>query len=323
MRVHRSAHVRNFTVLPNTLLQDRRLTFTARGLLADLLSRPDGRREDGRHMADTSPQGRGAVRRALKELTQAGYYRVDVVRMPDGTVRSEAHVYDTPQPPAPGLPRPAPGEPAIGPAGTPPIKNRHQETSHPARQTDEPAADTGEASDRPGEPEEAPRTGQASPALPDGQIREAVATLLRVIRPEPRLHLGEAEARELAPLVTPWLQRGATTADLAQALLHGLPTPLHSPVGVLRHRLRHKLPPAPAPQQAPGPRYAECAECHDPLPQPGICTGCAGLGRPRPKPLAGGATSVATTGAARAREALRTRTRPPAGPRATRPFCPA
>ncbi|MDH6127955.1 hypothetical protein [Kitasatospora sp. GP82] len=61
MRVHRTEHVRHFTVLPNGLLQDRRLSYTARGLLTDLLSRPDGWREDGRHMADSSPQGRGAI----------------------------------------------------------------------------------------------------------------------------------------------------------------------------------------------------------------------------------------------------------------------
>lgn len=42
MQIHRSRHARGFTVLPNTLLQDRRLSYTARGLLADLLSRPDG-----------------------------------------------------------------------------------------------------------------------------------------------------------------------------------------------------------------------------------------------------------------------------------------
>lgn len=102
MQIHRSAHVRSFTVLPNSALQDRRLSYTARGLLVDLLSRPDGWREDGRQMADSSPQGRGAVRRALKELTAAGYYRVEVVRMPDGKVRSEAHLYDVPQ--LPGVP---------------------------------------------------------------------------------------------------------------------------------------------------------------------------------------------------------------------------
>ncbi|MFF9350849.1 hypothetical protein [Streptomyces sp. NPDC014734] len=34
------------------------MSCTARGLLADLLSRPDGWSEDGRRMADTSTQGR-------------------------------------------------------------------------------------------------------------------------------------------------------------------------------------------------------------------------------------------------------------------------
>ncbi|MDR3084363.1 MAG: helix-turn-helix domain-containing protein, partial [Streptomyces sp.] len=76
MHVHRSAHARNFTVLPNVVLQDRQLSYTARGLLVDLLSRPEGWREDGRQMADSSPQGRRAIYRALKELVRAGYYRV-------------------------------------------------------------------------------------------------------------------------------------------------------------------------------------------------------------------------------------------------------
>lgn len=95
MRVHRTQHVRHFTVLPNAVLQYRKLSYTARGLLADLLSRPDGWHEDGRHMADTSPQGRGAIRKALKELTDAGFYRVELIRLSDGTVRTENHVYDT------------------------------------------------------------------------------------------------------------------------------------------------------------------------------------------------------------------------------------
>ncbi|MFJ6770534.1 hypothetical protein ACIQOV_06090 [Kitasatospora sp. NPDC091257] len=114
MRVHRSAHVRDFTVLPNGMLQCRRLSYTARGLLADLLSRPErparGRPAHGRHQ----PQGRGAIRKALKELTAAGYYRVERIRMPDGTIVTETHVYDTPQLAPPGATRPVPGEAAAG-----------------------------------------------------------------------------------------------------------------------------------------------------------------------------------------------------------------
>ncbi|WP_078653670.1 hypothetical protein [Streptomyces novaecaesareae] len=275
MRIHRTEHVRNFTVLPNGMLQCRRLSYTARGLLADLLSRPDGRREDGRQMADTSPQGRGAIRKALKELTDAGYYRVEKIRRPDGTIRSETHVYDTPQLTPPGATRPVPGEAATGGADAL-SKERQQEPSLPG--------------------------GQPVAAV-DEQLREAVATLFRVIRPEPRLRLGEAEARGLAPLVAQWLERGSSPADLALALLPGLPVPVHCAASVLRYRLEHKMPPAPPPVRPAAARYAECATCHDPVPQAGICGPCAGL-TPRPVAAAGDGTAT-RTGAARARAALR------------------
>ncbi|GAA1384029.1 hypothetical protein GCM10009639_05100 [Kitasatospora putterlickiae] len=273
MRIHRSAHARNFTVLPNSVLQYRKLSYTARGLLADLLSRPDGWREDGRHMADTSPQGRGAVRRALKELTDASYYRVEKVRLPDGTLRSEAHVYDTPQLARPGVTRPASGGPPAGGAGSPLVKDRCQEPTLPAE-----SADEGE--------------------------REAVATLFRVIRPEPRLRLGEDEARELAPLVARWLARGCTAADLAHALLPGLPTPMHSAAAVLEYRLEHKMPPSRPVQGPPRTRYFECGKCHDPVPAPGICRACAGLVQARPKAIGSGASVTTARGVARARAAL-------------------
>ncbi|MFJ4091362.1 hypothetical protein ACIPYS_07230 [Kitasatospora sp. NPDC089913] len=286
MHVHRSAHVRNFTVLPNALLQYRRLSYTARGILADLLSRPDGWREDGRHMADSSPQGRGAVRKALKELTDAGFYRVEKVRLPDGTIRTDSHVYDTPQLGLPGTTRPGPGGANAGGAGVPVVKNRSQRPSLP----DGPVAG-GADEDR------------AACALPDEQVREAVAVLFRVIRPEPRLRLGEAEARELAPQVAQWLERGATREDLAAALLPGLPLRIHSAVAVLRHRLEHKVPPAQTPARAAPARYDECAECRDPIPRPGVCRRCAG--HPVPAVVVGADEACTRSGAARARTALR------------------
>ncbi|MFI9159521.1 hypothetical protein [Kitasatospora aureofaciens] len=279
MQIHRTEHARHFTVLPNSVLQFRWLSYTARGLLADLLSRPDGWREDGRHMADTSPQGRGAVRKALKELTDAGFYRTEKVRMPDGTVRTEAHVYDTPQPVSPGITRPVPGERTTGRTGAPVVKNQEKATTLPAR--------------------EGEREGEA--AEPDEQVSAAVAALYRAIRPEPRLRLGEAEAQALAPLVIQWLERGATHADLAQALLPALPASLHSAAGVIRYRLEHKLPPPPP--LPPAVRLAECISCHDPVPRPGICRPCAGLGT---RSLAvGGGEPFTRIGAARARAALR------------------
>ncbi|MFC6597248.1 hypothetical protein [Kitasatospora paranensis] len=290
--------------MPNVLIQDRRLSYTARGLLADLLSRPDGWREDARQMADSSPQGRAAIRKAVKELIAAGYYRVVKVRMPDGTIHSEIHVYDTPQPVAPGTTRPGSGGPPVDTTGVL-IKNPGKEPSLPAL----PAAPAEPAAPAPAAPE------------PDEQTRSAVATLFRVIRPEPRLRLGAAEAGELAPLVSQWLERGGTAVELAQALLPGLPATVHSPAGFLRNRLHRKMPPeriaeaavdppgGPPTEPPGGPpggpppaRYAECTRCHDPVPRPGICRPCAGLGS-RTVAVGGGAGAT-RSGAARVRAAL-------------------
>ncbi|MFJ4680880.1 hypothetical protein [Kitasatospora sp. NPDC088783] len=290
MRVHRSAHARNFTVLPNAVLQYRQLSYTARGLLVDLLSRPDGWREDGRQMADSSPQGRKAVYQALRELARAGFYRVEKNRLPDGTVVSENHVYDTPQlPPLPGVTFPGSGAPATT-GGEALPKDRYQEPSLPAGPTG-PAGSAGR------------REVAELPPVSDERVRGAAATLLRVIRPEPRLRLGQAEAEELAPLVAGWQERGASTADLAAALLPGLPVPLHSAAAVLRNRLERKMPPEPAAARPAAARYAECATCHDPVPRPGVCAPCAGL-VPRPVSVGGGAAAT-RAGAARVRDAMR------------------
>ncbi|MFJ1756593.1 hypothetical protein [Kitasatospora sp. NPDC088134] len=276
MHVHRSAHARHFTVLPNFLLQYRQLSYTARGLLVDLLSRPDGWREDGRQMADSSPQGRRAVAKALKELTEAGFYRVERIQLADGRFVTENHVYDTPWQFLPSTTRPVPGEAAVAEVDASPPKERDQAPTLPA----EPAT-----------PE---------PTLPDEGLRAAIDTLFRAIRPEPRLRIGESEARALAPLVARWLERGATVADLAHALLPGLPVPMHSPTGVLRNRLERKLPPTARPAGPPVPR-PECPACHDPVPRPGHCLPCTGL---VPRPTAPD-PAVARAGAARVRAALR------------------
>ncbi|MEZ0070579.1 hypothetical protein ABIA32_006632, partial [Streptacidiphilus sp. MAP12-20] len=225
MHIHRSQHTSGFTALPNELLQNRRVSYTAKGLLSDLLSRPDGWREDGKNMADNSPQGRGAIRRALRELTDAGYYRVVKVRQEDGRILSEAHVYDVPQPAvAPGVDFPDSGEPGVDRPGAKPPKKREKEPTLPAQR-------------RPGE------TGGSTLTVPqsDPATREAVAALYRVTRGEPRLRLGAAEALELAPLVATWLER-VDERDLAQALLPGLPRFVMSARGLLKDRLIRKSP---------------------------------------------------------------------------------
>ncbi|MFF0293014.1 hypothetical protein ACFYST_07455 [Kitasatospora sp. NPDC004614] len=161
--------------------------------------------------------------------------------------------------------------------------------------------------------ERAPRTprGTARTALTamDGRTREAVAALFRALRNEPRLRLGEAEARRLAPLVVPWLERNVPEADLVRALTSYLPPEVTSPAGLVRFRLRDKLPPVPEPAPPAKPPQAECAKCCDPIPQPGICPPCAGLGARR-EPAVGGGAAFARAGAARVREAMQWVARP-------------
>ncbi|MEU9846731.1 hypothetical protein [Streptomyces sp. NPDC047985] len=124
-------------------------------------------------MADSSPQGRLAVAKALRELTAFGYYRVHKIRREDGTFVSEAHVYDTPQQPVPGsgscinrqvvpgINRPGSGEPPSGGAGSNPVKNRKKTPSLPGRRR---RAGTGEPS-KPPAASEAPLASKA-PVVP-------------------------------------------------------------------------------------------------------------------------------------------------------------
>jgi hypothetical protein len=303
MRVHRIAHARDFLVLPNYLLQDRRLSYTARGLLADLLSRQDGWREDGRHMADSSPQGRLAVGRALRELAAAGYYRVDKIRQPDGTFSSQAHVFDVPQQVGPSPTHPGTGGSGSGNRGSNPVKNREIEPSFPGAAAEERPKNCAE---------EGPGLGAGGQKIPipdqpstDEPVGEAVAVLLRVIRSERRLRLGTIEALELAPLVTSWLDRGSTQVDLERALLAGLPAQIASAARLLRYRLVHRMPPIPEATQAfaASAAWFECGTCGDPVAQEGICRPCAGLGG---RTVAVGRGEAATTrGGALVRAAMR------------------
>ncbi|MGW2543813.1 hypothetical protein ACWC5I_23775, partial [Kitasatospora sp. NPDC001574] len=236
MQVHRSPWARNFVVLPNALIQDRRLSMAARGLLADLLSRHDGWKEDGRKIADSGVDSRSAVSKALRELIAAGYYRVVKTHGEKGRIYSEAHVYDTPyvegmeaarvllnavapeEPQvAPGLPHPASGGAGSGDVGVPVIKNLDKEPSPPAPDQ----GDEGSPRRSPRAPRPQREGGRAEPSIEDldAPLREAALALYRALANQPRLRLGEAEVAELAPLVARWLDAGYGPAALAAALL--------------------------------------------------------------------------------------------------------
>ena len=98
MTIRRSATTGDrVTVLRTVTLQDQRLSWLARGVLAGVLSRPMDWKTSAERIAAESPgEGRDAIRRALRELESAGYLRRTVVRNADGRIRTEWDISDEP-----------------------------------------------------------------------------------------------------------------------------------------------------------------------------------------------------------------------------------
>ncbi|MEU7300670.1 hypothetical protein [Streptomyces sp. NPDC007206] len=134
-----------------------------------------------------------------------------------------------------------------------------------------------------------PATPPSAAPAPTEPHTTAYHLLARLGSHEPRLALSAADCEALADLVIPWLERGASTVSLVQALTTGLPDTVHAPRGFVARRLRDKLPPQALPTPAPaasgealsdrpGRLMPECTECGVPG-RPaafvgGLCRGC-------------------------------------------------
>lgn len=143
MSVLRKRTRSHFTILPNAAVRDDRLSFRAVGVLAHLLSLPDGAQVAGRAMADWHTEGRDAVFTALDELRRLGYYRTTKVQGADGLWTTIVDVRDATEVPwaeagtesgfsgpgflgAPSPEKPGPGEP--GPDNPDSIEGPLEET---------------------------------------------------------------------------------------------------------------------------------------------------------------------------------------------------
>lgn len=285
MRIHRSAHQRFFTTLGNEVLRDNRLSFCARGILAHLLSQPDGKRSDIRTLAERTPEGRERVASAMRELERFGYLKRTKSRTREGRIYTEVEVFDAPRgassqvSPDAGLP--ASGDLAVGSDGGHPVNKRGEE---PARPTPSAAGD------------EVGREGDC-----DEETRASAELLARVARAEPKLSLGRIEALRLAPLVTEWRRRGVSELHVISSLTSGLPRGgVHHPARFLETRLTSKMPA----QRCAAPSRLECDECGVPVLVPGSCRSCREA-RPAATRAAADFTQVRARGAALARAALR------------------
>jgi|GEM_PF-4596143 len=87
-----------YTIVSNVALEDDRLSWEARGLLAYLLSKPDTWEVYTKQLVQAGPAGRVKIRRILRELEAAGYIRRNQDHRDDGTFDSpDVLVFEFPQ----------------------------------------------------------------------------------------------------------------------------------------------------------------------------------------------------------------------------------
>lgn len=88
----------SFVRIDNAALQDKRLSFRARGVLAYVLSQPPEWSHSANRLAEASTEGEKAIVSALKELEALGYSWLEKSRDQRGTVRNRRRFRETPTP---------------------------------------------------------------------------------------------------------------------------------------------------------------------------------------------------------------------------------
>jgi hypothetical protein len=104
MKIYHSNPKSNYTILPIDACRDVRLSYTARGILAEMLSYEQGRdinadelsRQARQDRGDRYGEGRQAIRAAFAELEAAGYLRRRRLHSASGMFATILELTDTP-----------------------------------------------------------------------------------------------------------------------------------------------------------------------------------------------------------------------------------
>ncbi|WP_371671214.1 helix-turn-helix domain-containing protein [Streptomyces sp. NBC_00289] len=276
MQIHRNPrHDRDFVIIANRAIQDPRMSHTARGILALVLSLPNGVKENVRTLSDNYPQGRSAVAKAVKELRDLGYWVTKTGRDEESNqIVSTVDVYETPATASAPVPtRPVTAPAATRNTGTSPYGEKDLSKDGEKNPPFPPAAEPVE--DQAAEPVAREREGSSEKNQDDKQAAEAARILRRLAAVDSRLRLSDRQVAKLTPAVADWLDRGATIAEITDAVTQGLPQKMYSAASVIADRLDRKRPE----RKRQWKQYAECADrCGNLLPagqDSGICTECA------------------------------------------------
>ena len=116
MTTFRIRHTQCYTSIANSAIQDKRLSFKARGLHHLLLSYPNNWEVNAKHLVEQSDKdGRDAIYNALKELAKFGYIRKIKHRKAGGQFQSVSYdVFESPNTVNPETVQPHTGLPDTG-----------------------------------------------------------------------------------------------------------------------------------------------------------------------------------------------------------------
>ncbi|MEU1783074.1 hypothetical protein ABZ545_26850 [Streptomyces abikoensis] len=248
---HAIAPTRFYTPVSNEIIRHPRLSSDAKCLLLWQLSLPPGADEALSESARRAGIKKTAFGHAKRELIAEGYVHEWRRSGPRGRWSTTQLVSNVPLTPAEALA----------------LRDGRDTVTPPTDSSPAPGQPTGHAVGRPQE-----NTGENTPNP------RATAALTAVSRSERRLRLSARDVKALAPLAAEWFSRGATLAELRDALTSGLPDAVRSPVGLARDRLTRKMPdPAPEPTPPPVPLSScagGCGRVFRPVTDEATCLDC-------------------------------------------------
>lgn len=135
--IRRAARRHRYVIVDQAAVEDTRLSWAARGLLAYLLSRPDDWKVLVNDLKKRGNLGRDGIYTLLRELRQAGYVRFERNRDAHGRMRGGTYIVsEMPHPASPDVDAPALAEPRPANAGALPTTDRKKRTTTTTTPTD-------------------------------------------------------------------------------------------------------------------------------------------------------------------------------------------
>ncbi len=170
MPVFRVERTRDYTVMSNYHLRDKRLTLKAKGLLSQMLSLPEDWDYTLSGLSHINRESKDAIRSAVNELEKAGYIHRRQTTDASGKFSTNEYViHEHPDQPEPSLEKPSSENPPTDdpPTGNPSPENPTQlNTKKPSKER---SNTDGQSTDS------IPFRGNAAGSLPEPKGREAAS----------------------------------------------------------------------------------------------------------------------------------------------------